>query len=321
MRNAILEFNTQFEFEPTIVNRDKLGEHSAYIICGMGGSNLAGDLLEIVSPGIDVYSHRDYGLPALPEERLKRSLIVFSSYSGTTEETLAGYWAAKGKNLPLAAVSAGQKLIDIARRDDMPHIEIPNTKIQPRMAVGFNFLALLKLMGKERELAQAKKEGLALKPRDVEEHGEALAEVLQGKVPVIYASRRNRGLSYNWKIKCNETAKIPAFANVLPELNHNEMTGFDVGESTRALSEKFHFIFLRDPLDEEKIRTRMDVLGKLYRERGLPVTDIELKGKSPFEKVFSSLILADWIALYLGESYGVETEQVPMVEEFKGLIA
>ncbi len=320
MRDAILKFNTQFEFEPKILNEENLGNQSSYIICGVGGSNLAGDLLEIVSPGTDVYSHRDYGLPPFSDARLKESLAVLSSYSGNTEETLSSYWAANEKGVAMAMISMGWRLLEMAKHDKLPHIEIPDTNIQPRSAIGFNFLSLLRLMRKEKELVLAKTLVKTLKPADFEKSGKELAEKLQGKVPVIYASRRNRGLSYNWKIKMNETGKIPAFANVVPELNHNEMTGFDIIEKTKMLSEKFHFLFLRDSADGEKIEKRMDVLLKLYRDRGFPVEEIELSDSDPYLKIFSSLVLADWVSLFLGESYGAETEAVPMVEEFKKLI-
>lgn len=321
MRDAIMNFHTQFEFEPKILNEENLGDPKEYVVCGMGGSNLAGDLLEIVSPGTDIYSHRDYGLPPWSRARLKESLVILSSYSGTTEETLSSYWAAKPEGFSMAVVSAGWRLLEFAKHDKLPHIEIPDTKIQPRMATGFNFLALLALMRKTRELADARTLANTLKPIEYEKGGRALAERIRGKIPIIYASRRNRGLSYNWKIKFNETGKIPAFANVLPELNHNEMTGFDVIDKTRPLSENFHFIFLRDSADSEKIQKRMDVLGKLYRDRGLSVEEVAVEGDTPYKKIFSSLILADWTALYTGESYGVETEQVPMVEEFKKAIS
>jgi len=321
MRDAILNFHTQFEFEPKVEHGENLGEYSSYIVCGMGGSNLAGGLLEIVSPGTDIYSHRDYDLPAMSEKRLKESLVILSSYSGNTEETISAYWAAKKKGIPMAAVSAGWRILEFAKHDKFPHVEIPDTGIQPRMATGFNFLALLKIMRKENEFAEARALAAVLKPAEQEEAGKSLAERIRGKVPIIYASRKNRGLSYNWKIKFNETGKTPAFANVLPELNHNEMTGFDVVDSTRALSSAFHFIFLRDSADSEKIQKRMDVLGKLYRDRGLLVEEVVIEGDAPYLKIFSSLVLADWTALYTGESYGVETEQVPMVEEFKKAIS
>ncbi|MDP2650929.1 MAG: SIS domain-containing protein, partial [bacterium] len=91
-------------------------------------------------------------------------------------------------------------------------------------------------------------------------------------------------------------------------------------DGTRELSEKIHFIFLKDGDDHPKIKKRMEVLAKLYRDRGLPVLALELGGTTRLHKIFSSLILADWTAYHLALKYNVEPEQVPMVEEFKKLI-
>jgi len=176
------------------------------------------------------------------------------------------------------------------------------------------------MMGKEKELAEITQLTWLLKPREFEAQGKELAKKLKNKVPVIYASEANYALAYNWKIKLNETGKIPAFYNVFPELNHNEMTGFDVKDSSRHLSRNFIFFLLRDKNDHPKIQKRMAILKKLYEDRGLPMVTLELKGKNKFHKIFSSLVLADWIAYYTAKQYSLEPEQVPMVEEFKKLI-
>ena len=156
---------------------------------------------------------------------------------------------------------------------------------------------------------------------DIPGIAEKLAETLKGKVPVIYSSATNKSIAYNWKIKFNETGKIPAFYNVVPELNHNEMTGFDAKESSAKLSENFHFIFLKDDSDHPQNLKRMEVMEKLYADRGFPVSVLELRGSSKIEKIFSSLVLADWAAYHTAEIYGLESEQVPMVEEFKKLVS
>jgi glucose/mannose-6-phosphate isomerase len=140
-------------------------------------------------------------------------------------------------------------------------------------------------------------------------------------VPVIYTSAKNAAIGYNWKIKFNETGKIPAFTNVVPELNHNEMTGFDAKEKTVALSRGFRFIFLKDGLDDRRILKRMSVLEKLYHDRGFKVEIVLLQGKNEIQKIFNALILADWTAYHTAKLYGVDPEQVSMVEEFKKLIA
>ena len=108
---------------------------------------------------------------------------------------------------------------------------------------------------------------------------------------------------------------------MFPELNHNEMSGFDANERTRELSKNFYFIFLRDPDDHPKILKRIDVLKKLYGDRGLPVESIELTERNVFHAIFSSLVLADWTAYYVALQNGADPESVPMVEEFKRRIA
>ena len=77
---------------------------------------------------------------------------------------------------------------------------------------------------------------------------------------------------------------------------------------------------MKDPTDHPQVQKRMDITAKLYQDRGLPVEILELKGENETHKIFSSLVLADWAAFYTAEGYGLESEQVPMVEEFKGLI-
>ena len=100
------------------------------------------------------------------------------------------------------------------------------------------------------------------------------------------------------------------------------MTGFDVKDSTRELSEQFCFIFLKDEHDDPRVSKRMETLSRLYQDRGLPVIEAPLEEhENIFQTIFSSLALADWTAYYTAEIYGVESEQVPMVEEFKKLIA
>lgn len=321
MDKAIKDITSQFSFNPIIENESKIKSAESLVLCGMGGSHLAAGILKIYNPTLDIYIHRDYGLPLLSEKRFRDSLFVASSYSGNTEETLDFAEQAFAARYNLAIISTGGKLIEFAKENRLPYIQIPNTGIQPRNALGLSIIALSKLIGVDEALAEIQKLGSQLDPKSFESAGQKIAEELKGKVPVIYSSRSNLAVAYNWKIKFNETAKIPAFYNVLPELNHNEMTGFDVVDATKNLSAGFHFIFLEDSDDSPKIMRRMLVLRKLYEDRGLPVKVVELKGKTIFEKIFNSLILADWVALSLSGIYGTEPDQVPMVEEFKKLIA
>lgn len=322
MYEAITTFNTQFAYEPEIIGAtDDLPRHKKYLVVGMGGSHLAAGLLKSADPSLDIFVHRNYGLPALSDDELRSRLIIASSYSGNTEEVISAYDAAREKNLDCVTMSVGGALRERAERDGIPSIILPDTGIQPRSALGFGVRALLTIVGAKKMLEETRRLEQELDPPAFEDAGHALAQRLSLRVPVVYASSANEAVAYNWKIKFNETGKVPAFYNVVPELNHNEMTGFDVTDATRALSERFSFIFLKDAVDHPQVRKRMNVMEKLFADRGLPVITLNLEGKTSFHKIFSSLILADWAAYYTAEGYGLDPEQVPIIEEFKRLIA
>ncbi len=321
MEEAIKNFAEQFNFKPEVQNAHTLSGAKSFVLCGMGGSHLAGGLLKMHSPDLDLYIHRDYGLPALSHKKFEQSLFIASSYSGNTEEVLDFAQQASSKKYAVAVIASGGKLIDFAKENNLPYIVLPSTGIQPRSAIGYSLLALVKMIGDEEIAGELAGLSLTLSPSDLKIAGQKLAENISGKIPIIYSSRKNLSLAYIWKILFNETAKIPAFYNVFSELNHNEMTSFDVVEKTKSLSEKFHFIFLTDDSDNPKIGQRMLVTQKMFEERGLPVTTVALNGATVWEKIFNSLLLADWTALSLSGIYGTEAEQVPMVEEFKKLIS
>ncbi len=320
MYESIKNFNKQFSYQPVVENKEAKKGASGFIVNGMGGSALPAMVLKTWIPGLDVSINRTYDLSGFSRENLQNKLIILSSYSGNTEEVISVFNEAKKGGLNMAVVSTGGKLLSLAKENKTPYIELPKAGIQPRMALGFFIKAFLKLMDKEDELGKLNELENILSPALYEEKGKMLAQNSKDKVPVIYASDRNLSLAYIWKIKLNETGKIPAFYNVLPELNHNEMTGFDVMEPTKKLSVGFRFIILKDIDDNEMVLKRMEVLEKLYKDRGLDVEVVEIKEKNSWIKIFSSLLLADWFAYYTANAYGLEAEQVPMVEEFKKLI-
>ena len=318
MDQAIRDFAKQFSWNPKIENSGKLKRHKKFIVAGMGGSNHATDLIKIWNPQLDITVHRDYGLPrAISREHL----VIASSYSGNTEEAVDALEQALKNKFFCAVIAVGGKLLMQAKKYKIPYVQIPDTGIQPRSALGFSFKGLLKLMGDNKGLAEVRQLGQLLKPSAQEQAGKALAQSLKNTVPVIYSSVQNQALANIWKITLNETGKIPAFYNVFPELNHNEMNGFDRVPASQHLSQGFSFVMFKDKNDHPRVQKRMRVLEQLYIKRGLPVKVVSLKGKDWLTKTFSAVILGGWTAFYTAEMYGLDSEQVPMVEEFKSLIA
>jgi len=319
MYESIKNFNKQFSYEPEIKNEKIFVRKSGFIVIGMGGSALAPELLKTWKPELNITIRRDYGLPGLALEELQNKLIILSSYSGNTEEVIDAFQEAKSKNLSMAVISIGGELLKLAKENNVPYIQLPDTGIQPRMALGFSLRAFLKFISEEDELKKTSILATTLIPSDCEKQGKDLAEKMKNHTPIIYASDSNASLASTWKIKINE-GKTPAFCNVFPALNHNEMTSFDVKDSTKELINKFYFVILRDVTDNPKILKRMEITEKLYRDRNLPVEVVNVSGKDFWQKIFSVLILGDWVAYYTALQYGLEAEQVPMVEEFKKLI-
>jgi glucose/mannose-6-phosphate isomerase len=319
--NDIKTYNKQFDYEPVVENAARLKKAGKFLIAGMGGSHLAASILSAWHPEIDVIVWSDYGLPPLAEKDLKERLIILTSYSGNTEETIDAFNAAKAKKLSMAVIASRGKLLSLAAKNKLPFVAIPDMHIQPRMETPRILRATLALMGEKGLLSETKSLVSQLHPLREEYRGKELARKLYGNMPVIYASTQNGAIAQNWKIKFNETGKIPAFFNVVPELNHNEMTGFDAKAKTSTISRNLHFVFLKDGDDDRRITKRMNVMEKLYRDRGFKTEVVLMQGKTRIVKIFNALNLADWASYHSAKMYGVEPEQVPMVEEFKKLIA
>lgn len=321
MRRAIEQIPSQFGFEPKVENEKKLKRLGKYVVVGMGGSHLAAGLLKTINPSLDISIHRNYGLPKSDTKEPASRLIILSSYSGNTEEVLDAYEKAGELGLHRAAISIGGALLERAEQDGVPHVKMPDTGIQARSALGFSLVGLLKILGEEALLREVRELKNTLHPEACESEGKTCAEYLYGSIPMIYVSLENEAIAHNWKIKFNETGKIPAFFNVFPELNHNEMAGFGGEEGGRKLSRNFSFVFLKDRNDHPRIQRRMAMLEEMYRGRAISVMSYELQGGNASHKIFSSLVLADWAAYYTAQMYGSEPEEVSVVEEFKKRIA
>jgi len=320
MEKIISNFNKQFEYEPKIEGKFSLKGIKNFIVVGMGGSHLAADILNCYDPSFNIIIHKNYALPLLSDEIFKKSLIILNSYSGNTEEVISAFNLALEKKLKTVSISVNGKLLELSKENNIPFVKLPEPPIPPRLALGFQVKALLKIMNKEKEFEEINKLSYLLKSEEFKEQGRELAQKIKDKIPLIYASEKNQAIAYNFKIKFNETSKIPAFYNVFPELNHNEMEGFDLKESLRHLSQNFIFLILFDEKDHPKIKKRMMILKSLYEKRNLEVEILKLEGKNKFHKIFSSLVLADWTSFYLAQEYGVDPIEVSMIEEFKKLM-
>ncbi|OGY57274.1 MAG: hypothetical protein A2Y84_00930 [Candidatus Colwellbacteria bacterium RBG_13_48_8] len=316
---SIKNFPKQFAYQPQVENVvGPLAKFNKFVLVGMGGSGLVGDAILYLRPELDLVTHKDYGLPKGID--LRSRLMIFVSHSGNTEEVLDAFNCALKAGHHLAVVATGGQLLKKAKEIGVLYTELPRANVQPRMALGWQLRAVLKLMGEEDLLAESAKLARKLKPRAMETEGRKLAGGLAGKLPLIYSSSDNYALAHNWKVRINETAKIPAFFNTLPEFNHNEMAGFDSKPSVWGSSFSPQLILLKDPADSPRIKKRMKIMQQILSRRGLPIVAIKLKGETRIEKFFQSMLLADWFAYYLARQYGNNPDKALLIESFKKLL-
>ena len=262
MRQVLLDFPRQLEFNPRI---KEIQEIEKAILAGMGGSALPGRLANCIIGKKVVEIHNDYGLPKTADEN---TLVIACSYSGNTEETLDSLAKALERKCKVVCVSSGGELEKIAFEKKLPIVKIPSG-LQPRMASGFATAAVLNILSAAKickdytnEFHEAKIT-LEEEKTSIEKKGKELAEAISDHVPIIYASEANEVVAFVAKIKFNENSKTPAFYNVFPELNHNEMNGFTNSPAS------FHFFFLEDDSDNEAVKKRMKITKELLEERKL----------------------------------------------------
>src|ERR1700722_13630788 len=156
----IKAYAKQFEYEPLIQHSAKLPSGTKkpkkFIVCGMGGSHLAADILKAWHPELEITVWSNYGLLLLGEKELKEHLIILSSYSGSTEETIDAFNVAKAKRLPMAVIASRGKLIALAEKNKVPYVQMPDFHQQPRMATGWSLMAMRALMGERTWMAEAR---------------------------------------------------------------------------------------------------------------------------------------------------------------------
>ncbi|MDP7115693.1 MAG: bifunctional phosphoglucose/phosphomannose isomerase [Candidatus Woesearchaeota archaeon] len=288
-------------------------EFDKVMVSGMGGSCLPGEILKsyLDDFSMPIILNKDYSLPAFTNEK---TLLFLISYSGNTEETINAFREAQKKLAKIIVISSGGKLKKLAEEQQITYVEVPEG-LQPRFSYGYMFLVVLRILQNcnviENQDKAVEKTVETLRKDIFKESAEELSEKLVDKIPVIYSSANLRAVSYKWKINFNENSKIPAFSNVFPELNHNEMNGYV------HVSGSYHVIIIKDDSDYVRTRKRMDIFKELVKQRGVEVTEIGLSGPNKLAKLISAIYIGDWVSFFLAMKRKEDPTPVKLIEEFK----
>jgi glucose/mannose-6-phosphate isomerase len=295
-------------------------------VCGMGGSGVAGDVLRSLYAGrlhLPIAVVKGYELP----EFCGRDTLVFAmSFSGNTEETLAAYGEAVSRGCRVVAVSAGGELAALAEADDVVRVPLPANVPVPRAALGYLAtapLGVLHAMGLvprgPEDVAEAAEllDGLAaeLEPNVPEARNEAkeVAGWLRDRIPVIWGSEGVAAApAWRWKTQINENAKVPAWAAVLPELDHNEIEGWSAEAGF-----PYALIVLRHESEHPRIAARVEATLQSITAAGLDARKVWARGSQPMEELFSLIMLGDFASTYLGLLRGVDPTPIPVLSSLK----
>ena len=294
-------------------------ESSGLVVCGMGGSAIGGDLAASALGdrlSLPLTTVRGYGLPGwTPPDRA----VLCSSFSGNTEETLACYEAADALGARRVVASTGGELAAAARRDGVPVVGLPATLPAPRAAVGYMFAvatevaALCGAAAPIRTEVDSSAAHLEAQRERLVERAAGLACELEGLVPVIYGGGLTSAVAYRWKCELNENAKLPAFSNRLPELDHNELVGWEAGE----VSGRFGVVLLEDRGQHPRERQRFELTARMIETHAGAVVRIETEGESPTERLLWAVMLGDLLSLQLAARRGVDPNPIELIARLK----
>lgn len=306
----ILNYAEQLKFNAKLEGGD-FKKKNKYVLHGMGGSALVGDILKGVFPNINLIIHRSYGLPEFMPWNKEERVHIFSSYSGNTEEVLDGLDSAIKESLAVVVIASSGKLLEKAKELNLPHIVIPGG-VQPRMALGYFIKAISLLISEnlEEEIAISVENLDTAKFKEV---GERIAALSYGKPFLIYSSNKDSAIGYIWKIKLNENAKHSAFSNAIPEANHNEIEYLEDEKNRQS----FFPVFIMNGENNPRIARRMEVLMEINESYGIPQSALELFGRCRLEKILGGILLGDFVSLALAKEKGIDPERVSILEEFK----
>lgn len=302
------------------------GSSDKVVVMGMGGSAIGGDLVRSLTSSLNtpiIFIHRDYDLPAFVDEQ---TLVIASSYSGMTEETLSAFSQSLKTKARKLVITTDGKLRTLAEEHNVPVFLIDYSS-PPRAALGYGLLPLLNFLyqlGYLKEIPQVEETIQALEvlveklQETVPTHLNPAKEIaikLYDKLIVIYGAGLLAEVARRWKTQFNENSKAWAFHEVFSELNHNAVVGYSF---PKKLAQQVCVILLRSPSLHPRILARYQVTSEILGKAGIEHQIVDSEDKSGLSQVMSMIFIGDWVSYYLAMLYETDPSEVRMIDYLKG---
>jgi glucose/mannose-6-phosphate isomerase len=304
------------------ISLKKIKNINSIVIAGMGGSAIGGDIFKACYEDelkMQIIVNREYLLPSWVN---KNTLVFAISYSGNTEETLSAYEDAKQKNAKIICITSGGKLEEVASKDKIECVKIP-TNYPPRSALGYLFIPIVMSVSKIGLLKNQNKNinetGVFIE-KLIKEYSSSntikeIAEKMYKKPILICAGKFLKPAAYRFKTQINENAKAIAYTVSLPEMNHNEIVGW--AEPLKKKLKYWVVALLMDKEDHDRVKLRFEITKKIFNKITNNIIEIHSKGESKLARIFSVILLGDFVSVYLANLYQIDPRPVKIIDFLK----
>lgn len=325
MKDLVLRFPEQMR-EALAIGESAQIHPSAHpihhvVVTGLGGSGIGGTILAEIVAGecpVPVLVNKDYFLPAFVN---RHTLVIVSSYSGNTEETIEAMHAAMKKEAKIVCVTSGGSIAKTASDNGIDLITIPGG-MPPRSCLGYSLTQLffilhrLGLIGDSfRTALKASLESMESNLASIQQEAQTLADFLTGKMPVIYAADGYNGVATRFRQQVNENSKMLCWHHILPEMNHNELVGWADQHPECAV------VFLRNETDYFRTQARMEISKEVMTQRSASIREVWSKGSTMLERSMYLIHLTDWASCYIADRKGIDAVEVNVINHLKGALA
>lgn len=291
------------------------------LVTGLGGSGIGGTIVAQVTEKnmqVPLLVNKDYFLPNFVDQH---TLVIVSSYSGNTEETLQALEAAIAKGAKITCVTSGGKIGAIAKEKGLDLVTIPGG-MPPRACFGYSFTQIPYILQFHGLINDSFRKDLAdtialldKEEEAIKKEGFSLAESLIGKLPIIYCEARYEGVAVRFRQQINENSKMLCWHHVLPEMNHNELVGW-----TEPHPEAVVLMF-RCEDDYYRTQKRMEITSNVVKKHNARYIEMPAKGATQLQRSLYLLHLGDWVSWYIAEIKNIDATEVKVIDFLKNELA